>query len=133
MSRRMQWQVYSGKQSLETRLHPIYVILNLAKSAGPNKISEMPKHANESVTDFLVHLFNKLYDERIFPREWSKSIIVPIHKKGDANIPDSYRGVALTSILSKLYTHILNKRLTRWAEQEEKKFLNKLDSGEGTA
>ena len=69
---------------------------------------------------FLVQLFNKLYDEGIFSKEWSKSIIVPIHKKGDGNIPDNYRGIALTSVLSKVYTHILNKRLTGWAEQEEK-------------
>ena len=93
----------------------------LCKSAGPDKIvSEMLKYVDQNVADFLVQLFNKLYDEGIFPKEWSKSIIVPIHKKGDANIPDSYRGIALTSVLSKVYTHILNKRLTGWAEQEEK-------------
>ena len=42
-----------------------------------------------------------------------------MHKKGDANIPANYL-IALTSVLSKVYTHILNKRLTCWAEQEEK-------------
>ena len=42
-----------------------------------------------------------------------------MHKKGDANIPGNYL-IALTSVLSKVYTHILNKRLTGWAEQEEK-------------
>ena len=95
--------------------------LKLCKSAGPDKIvSEMLKYVDQNVADFLVQLFNKLYDEGIFPKEWSKSIIVPIHKKGDANIPDSYRGIALTSVLSKVYTRILNKRLTGWAEQEEK-------------
>ena len=42
------------------------------KSAGPDKIiSEMLKHANERVIDFFVQLFNKLYDEGIFPKEWS--------------------------------------------------------------
>ena len=60
-----------------------------------------------------------MYGEGIFTKEWSKSIIVPIHKKGDANIPDNDRGIALTRVLSKVYTHVLNKRLTRWAEQEE--------------
>ena len=80
----------------------------------------MLKYIDQNVADFLVQLFNKLCAEGIFPKEWSKSIIVPIHKKGDANIPDNYRGIALTSVLSKVYTHILNKRLTGWAEQEEK-------------
>ena len=61
-----------------------------------------------------------MYDEGILPKEWSRLIIVPIHKKGDANIPDNYRGIALTSVQNKVYTHVLNKRLTRWAGQDEK-------------
>ena len=94
--------------------------LKPGKSTGPDKvIREMLKHANERANDLFVQFFNKLYDEGIFPKEWSKSIIVPIHKKGDANIPDNYRGIALTSVLCKVYTHVLNKRLTRWVEQEE--------------
>ena len=63
--------------------------LKPGKSTGPDKvIREMLKHANERANDLFVQFFNKLYDEGIFPKEWSKSIIVPIHKKGDANIPD---------------------------------------------
>ena len=65
-------------------------------------------------------LFNKIFDGGMFPREWSKSIIVPIHKKGDVNQPDNYRGIALTSVISKVYTNILNKGLSEWAEMEEK-------------
>ena len=76
------------------------------RKKSPDKIfSEMLKHANESVIDFFAQFFNKLYDEGIFPTEWSKSIIVPIHRKGDASIPNDYRGIALTSVLSKVYTH----------------------------
>ena len=95
--------------------------LKSGKSAGPDKIiGEMLKHANEVVIDFLVKLFNEIFDGGMFPREWSKSIIVPIHKKGDVNQPDNYRGIALTSVISKVYTNILNKRLSEWAEVEEK-------------
>ena len=43
-----------------------------------------------------------------------------IHKKGDMNNPDNYRGIALTSVVSKVYIHILNRRLTNWAEREDK-------------
>ena len=45
---------------------------------------------------------------------------MPIHKKGDVNQPDKYRGIGLTSVISKVYNHILNKRLSEWAEVEEK-------------
>jgi hypothetical protein len=67
-----------------------------------------------------VLLFNALFDRGIFPSSWSKAIIVPIYKKGEINNPDNYRGVALTSIISKAYTFILNKRLVKWVEREEK-------------
>ena len=80
----------------------------------------MLKHANEALIDFLVKIFNKIFDGGMFPREWSKSIIVSIYKNGDVNQPDSYRGIALTSVISKVYTHILNKRLIEWAEVEQK-------------
>jgi exonuclease III len=95
--------------------------LKTGKSAGPDQIvSEMLKCANPAVIQFLTIFFNYLYDNGLFPLEWSKSIIVPIYKKGNKNNPDNYRGVALTSIVSKVYTYILNKRLVSWAKREEK-------------
>ena len=80
----------------------------------------MLKHADEEVTDFLVELLNNLFDCGTFPLEWSKPIIAPIDKKGDINQPDNYRGTAFTSVVSKVYTHILNKRLTKWVERGDK-------------
>ncbi|MCB4748423.1 MAG: hypothetical protein LGB54_07550 [Sulfurovum sp.] len=118
--RMKQQQVYSMNLSPEMRSQPVYVILSLEKAQVLIKLSEMLKYVDQNVAGFLVQLFNKLCDEGIFPKEWSKSITVPILKKGDANILDNYRGIALTSVLSKVYTHILNKRLTGWEEQEEK-------------
>ena len=28
-----------------------------------------------------------------FPSEWTKAIMIPLHKKGDVNNPDNYRGI----------------------------------------
>ena len=30
--------------------------------------------------------------------EWSKAIIIPLHKKGDVNDPDNYRGILLKAL-----------------------------------
>ena len=38
-------------------------------------------------------LFNKLYSIGFFPTEWSTGKIVPIHKRGDNNNPQNYRGI----------------------------------------
>ena len=45
---------------------------------------------------------------------------MPILKKGDNLIPDNYRGISLLSIVSKVFTAVLNKRLYNWAEIENK-------------
>jgi hypothetical protein len=57
-----------------------------------------------------------LFSKGIYPEEWHKGIIIPLFKKGDPENPGNYRGITLLSCVSKLYTHILNARLTNWAE-----------------
>lgn len=95
--------------------------LKSGKSSGLDKvIGEMLKNGNQLMVEFLVSLFNVLFERGIFPKDWSKSVIVPIYKKGDTNNTDNYRGIALTSVISKVYTYILNKRLSMWASREEK-------------
>ena len=45
--------------------------------------------------------------------------MLPLYKgKGPLSEPDSYRGVALQSVVLKLYTYILNHRVGNWAETE---------------
>ena len=77
----------------------------------------MLKVAGETAVQFHTKLFNVLFDEGVYPEEWSKAIIVPISKKGSENITNNYRGISLLSLLSKYYTSGLNKRLVTWAEE----------------
>ena len=69
---------------------------------------------------FMTKLFNTIFDKGIYPSDWAKAIIVPIHKKGDIHLADNYRGVSLLSIVSKCYTSILNTRLYNWLEENDK-------------
>ena len=81
------------------------------KAAGLDKITaEFLKTAENIVVPFLTKLFNHLSVHGIFPAEWSKSVIVPLFQKGDANNPENYRGISLLSVISKVFTSILNQR-----------------------
>jgi len=92
--------------------------LRSGKAAGPDQIiSEFLKASEAQVLPFLTSLFNKMFQEGIFPTEWTKSIIVPLHKKGDRDNPDNYRGISLLSCVSKIFTGVLNARLMKWAEE----------------
>ena len=44
-------------------------------------------------------------------------MVVPLHKKGSLDVVNNFRGITLLSILGKLFTRILNNRLTGWAEE----------------
>ena len=94
--------------------------LKRKKSAGHDEIcNEMMKCSIPLSTNFLKVLFNYIFVNGVFPKEWSKSVIVPIHKKGDINLTDNYRGISLISTVSKVYTFILNKRLKDWCDENK--------------
>ena len=94
--------------------------LKVGKACGVDGITaEMVKTGGKDVLLFLTKLFNILFSKGLYPREWSKAIIIPIFKKGDPENTDNYRGVSLLSIVSKCYTTILNTRLYSWLEDND--------------
>ena len=87
------------------------------KAAGPDGfINEFYKASSNIILPFLLKYFNYIFDNGLFPTEWSCSILQPIHKKGDINNPDNYRGISLLNVCSKLYSFILNQRISDWIE-----------------
>ena len=92
--------------------------LNLGRSGGPDKLlNELIIHERNVLLPHLCKLFNTLPNKGYFPSMWAEGYIVPIHKKGNVNNVDNYRGIVLLlSILDKLFTRILTTRLTEWAE-----------------
>ena len=96
--------------------------LKNCKASGPDNIlNEMLKFAPNNMVKVIVKLFNVVLRCGHVPDTWGIGVIKPIFKnKGDVNNPDNYRGISLVSCLGKLFTSILNTRLTEF-----------LDSGNG--
>ena len=57
-----------------------------------------------------------MLDSGEFPKSWGIGHIFPLHKKGDINNVDNYRGITLLSCMGKTFTRIINSRLSNWAE-----------------
>ena len=68
------------------------------------------------LSSHLVDIFNAILNSGYFPNQWSEGIIVPIFKKNDPSDVQNYRGITLVSCFSKIFTGILNNRITDWAE-----------------
>ena len=83
-------------------------------AAGPDGLlGEFYKSSTIHIVPFLVKFFNFSSEHGLFPKEWSLATIQSLHKKGDLNAPDNYRGISLLNICSKLYSFVLNKRITK--------------------
>ena len=88
------------------------------KRSGPDLLlNEFIKYGNENLMQYLYCLFNKSFAIGYFPDSWGDGFIVPLHKKGSTDNVENYRGITLLSIVSKLFSNILNLRLDKWAEK----------------
>jgi len=61
-----------------------------------------------------------MWREERTPVDWERGIIVPIYKGGEKDNVDNYRGITLLSVVGKLYTSILNNRISKWLEKKNK-------------
>lgn len=73
---------------------------------------------SDDVKIMLYKLFVFCFENSKVPVEWMKAIINPIPKGSDKNpyLPLSYRGISLLSCIGKIYTGILNSRITKYLE-----------------
>ena len=82
------------------------------KSPGADGIrTEMVKDGISLFAQSLANLFNLIFASVNFPEAWRLSSLTPIHKKSDKPIPKNYRGIAVSSILCKLFCLVLYNRL----------------------
>ena len=61
---------------------------------------------------FLTRLFNRLLVGERMPKEWRRSVLIPIYKnKGDAQCCGSYKGIKLICHTMKIWKRIIEARL----------------------
>ncbi len=82
--------------------------------------NEILKQCQIVIVPILCEIFNRILQTGVYPDAWGEAIIVPIHKKGDVNNTDNYRGISLLSCTSKIFMKIVNNRLVNWAKVENK-------------
>ena len=85
-----------------------------------NIINEFLKFSPVSYKNLLIKLFNIILKTGIIPSDWCLSFINPIYKqKGEKSDPNNYRGISIISCLGKLFTALINERLTKFADLNE--------------
>lgn len=87
------------------------------KSPGIDLITnELIKNGGDGMVMSLFNLFKRLTKLECIPDEWNKGIIIPIFKKGDQMDLNNYRGITLTSCISKVYNRIISQTVSKFVE-----------------
>ena len=85
---------------------------NTKKAYGPDGIPPVVlKLCARELAPCLEKLFNLCLSSGSFPSCWKRALIQPVPKKGDPTLPSNYRPIALTSVLSKVFESILNRKI----------------------
>ncbi|MCG8033764.1 MAG: reverse transcriptase family protein [Candidatus Thiodiazotropha taylori] len=92
--------------------------LKSGKAAGHDEIiNEYINSTAPTLLPLYMKLFNTIFDSGILPESWLEGKICPIYKnKGAQSDPENYRPITVLSCLSKLFTSILNNRLTHFLD-----------------
>ena len=85
-----------------------------------NILNEHIKETKDTVLPLYCKLFNKILDSGHLPQIWLEGSIIPIYKnKGERSDTSNYRPITILSCLGKLFTAVLNQRLTTFLDMND--------------
>jgi len=98
--------------------------LDVRKSVGPDGISaRFLKEVALVVAEPLSKLFiNRSLQSGVFPDEWKRCNVTPVHKGGAADDPSNFRPISVVPVVAKVLEKIVAAQLS--AHLEEHKLLN---------
>ena len=101
----------------------LYYALSKTSNTSPGEDSIQAKMVQKlppETLELLLKIYNKIWSTGVIPVSWNSSIIVPVAKPGkDPQIATSYRPIALTSVLCKIFERMVNLRLVYYMESNE--------------
>jgi len=92
--------------------------LKRGKSPGEDGVpGELLISGGEITVDIMHRICNKIWETGTWPRQWCRSVMIPIPKKGDLRKCTNYRTISLISHPSKVMLRIILNRLTPGVER----------------
>lgn len=94
--------------------------LKAEKCPGPDGITnEAIKIGSKYLAHPLTQLFNSILDSGTTPFQWSESNMILLYKKGDPTDIGNYRPISLLPTLYKLFSSIIEKRISKRIEEHQ--------------
>ena len=103
---------------LESEVEAAIRGLKIGKSPGVDNIpAELLKSGGDILKKLLTYICNKIWETGIWPSEWTKSLIISLHKKGSTHKCENYRTISLITHASKIMLKIILHRLQHITEE----------------
>ena len=99
-------------------MNKICTRIKLGKAVGPDMIpNEVLKHVG--LRELMLKFMNSCFINNVIPSVWRKAVIAPIPKSAtkDPCVPLNYRGISLLSCMYKMFSSLLNLRITSHCEE----------------
>ena len=101
----------------EAKVLEILKKLRFDSGTGPDQIStQVLRRCAVSLSEPVALLCNVILDQGIWPTHWRNHWVCPLHKRKSKADPGNYRGVHLTSQLSKVCERVLGSSFQRYFE-----------------
>ncbi len=130
----VEWQDNEKTKTIENLITPFFNELNfkvsiaeiekciakikVGKAVGIDRVSgEMIKASGHVMTGWYQRLFNYILVEGIYPGVWGVGMIHSIFKAGSRADPNNYRGITVMSCVAKLFSMVLNERLSAFLDK----------------
>jgi len=89
------------------------------KATGVDELPiELIKAAGKAAITALTALCQQIWKSNLWPQEWSRSLFLPLPKRGDFRLCSNYRTIALIPNASKILPQIIQGRLATYIERE---------------
>lgn len=83
-----------------------------------NLKAELYKFMGQAGLQALHIIINEAWKTNTVPQEWTRSVIIPLYKKGDRKDCKNYRGISLMCTACKIYESVLEQRLRKNIESK---------------
>ena len=92
--------------------------LPMGKAPGADNIpAELLKKGGSHVVDIVTAICQKIWETKQWPEEWTRSLIIPLPKKGNTRLCQNHRTISLISHTSKIMLRVILNRLKKEAEE----------------
>lgn len=128
---------YAANQIIDQQLDRAFSLQEVKDQLNRSKPNKAPGvdripyeffiNAPDEYLEEMARTFTRLLNCKDSYESFQKSVIFPIHKKGDTNQPGNYRGISFMNCIGKTMMGMVNERITNWVNRNH--VLNEYQAG----